>query len=216
MQSRGLPARRRSGAAVALDRRRRQPLQGARARARRGALAEHPGLPLAARPVPPARRGGARAGASGCPPAPARLFVGGDRRLPALRLRRAGQRAALLRAALARPPDGAQGDRLRDHAPAGQRGGVPALLGAGDLAGLPRWPALWWALVFALSLPISGAIAYRYLVGAGRLRSRLRFAALAATQSQAARRLVAEREAIIAELERARHDYLAATKGSSF
>jgi len=39
---------------------------------------------------------------------------------------------------------------------------------------------------------------------------------LAATQSQAARRLVTEREAIIAELERARQDYLAATKGSSF
>jgi hypothetical protein len=74
----------------------------------------------------------------------------------------------------------------------------------------------WWALAFALSLPISGTIAYRYLIGAGWLRVRLRFAALAATQSQAARRLVAEREAIVAELERARRDYLAATKGSSF
>src|SRR5580765_1195575 len=74
----------------------------------------------------------------------------------------------------------------------------------------------WWALAFALSLPISGAIAYRYLIGAGWLRVRLRFAALAATQGQAARRLVAEREAIVAELERARQDYLTATKGSSF
>ena len=64
--------------------------------------------------------------------------------------------------------------------------------------------------------PISGTIAYRYLIGAGWLRVRLRFARLAATQSQAARRLVTEREAIIAELERARQDYLAATKGSSF
>ena len=73
-----------------------------------------------------------------------------------------------------------------------------------------------WAIAFALSLPLSGLIAYRYLIGAGWLRSRLRFARLAATQSQAARRLVAEREAIVAELERARHDYLAATKGSSF
>jgi 1-acyl-sn-glycerol-3-phosphate acyltransferase len=74
----------------------------------------------------------------------------------------------------------------------------------------------WWAAAFALSLPISGTIAYRYLVGAGWLRVRLRFARLAATQSQAARRLVAEREEIIAELERAKQDYLAATKGSSF
>ena len=73
-----------------------------------------------------------------------------------------------------------------------------------------------WAIAFALSLPLSGLIAYRYLIGAGWLRSRLRFARLAATQSQAARRLVAEREAIVAELERAKRDYLAATKGSSF
>ena len=87
--------------------------------------------------------------------------------------------------------------------------------------GLETWlvfraAGLWWALAFAVSLPISGTIAYRYLIGAGWLRVRLRFAALAATQSQAARRLVAEREAIVAELERARQEYLAATKGSSF
>jgi glycerol-3-phosphate O-acyltransferase/dihydroxyacetone phosphate acyltransferase len=73
-----------------------------------------------------------------------------------------------------------------------------------------------WAGAFALSLPLSGLIAYRYLIGAGWLRVRLRFAALALTQSQAARRLVTERELIVAELERARQDYLAATKGSSF
>jgi hypothetical protein len=73
-----------------------------------------------------------------------------------------------------------------------------------------------WATAFALSLPLSGLIAYRYLIGAGWLRARLRFARLAATQSQAARRLVAEREAIVAELERAKRDYLTATKGSSF
>jgi hypothetical protein len=70
--------------------------------------------------------------------------------------------------------------------------------------------------VFTVSLPLSGLIAYRYLIGAGWLRVRLRFAALAVTQSQAARRLVTDREAIVAELERARQDYLAATKGSSF
>ncbi|HEU4368184.1 MAG TPA: 1-acyl-sn-glycerol-3-phosphate acyltransferase [Methylomirabilota bacterium] len=73
-----------------------------------------------------------------------------------------------------------------------------------------------WAAAFALSLPVSGTIAYRYLIGAGWLRGRLRFAALAVTHSAAARRLVAEREAIVAELERAKQDYLAATKGSSF
>jgi glycerol-3-phosphate O-acyltransferase / dihydroxyacetone phosphate acyltransferase len=74
----------------------------------------------------------------------------------------------------------------------------------------------WWAAAFALSLPISGTIAYRYLIGAGWLRVRLRFAALAVTQSAAARRLVTEREGIVVELERARQDYLTATKGSSF
>jgi glycerol-3-phosphate O-acyltransferase / dihydroxyacetone phosphate acyltransferase len=72
------------------------------------------------------------------------------------------------------------------------------------------------ALVFAVSLPISGAIAYRYWVGAGRLRSRLRFGALALVRAQAARRLTTERQAIIAELEQAKNEYLAATKGRSF
>jgi glycerol-3-phosphate O-acyltransferase / dihydroxyacetone phosphate acyltransferase len=70
------------------------------------------------------------------------------------------------------------------------------------------------AAIFALSLPVTGLVAYRYLVGAGRLRSRLRFGVLAFTREQAARCLVAEREAIIAELERVRVDYLA-PKGSS-
>jgi 1-acyl-sn-glycerol-3-phosphate acyltransferase len=72
------------------------------------------------------------------------------------------------------------------------------------------------AALFALSLPISGLIAYRYLVGAGRFRSRLRFNLLAVTQAAAARRLVAERAEILAELERAKNEWLAATKGSSF
>ena len=72
------------------------------------------------------------------------------------------------------------------------------------------------ALAFALSLPLSGVIAYRYWLGAGRLSSRLRFGALALTREHAARRLVAERQEIIAELERAKTEYLAATKGSSF
>jgi glycerol-3-phosphate O-acyltransferase / dihydroxyacetone phosphate acyltransferase len=71
-------------------------------------------------------------------------------------------------------------------------------------------------LLFALTLPVSGAVAYRYWVGAGRLRSRLRFGALALTREHVARRLTTERQALIAELERAKNDYLAATKGSSF
>ncbi|HXH84202.1 MAG TPA: lysophospholipid acyltransferase family protein [Candidatus Tectomicrobia bacterium] len=74
----------------------------------------------------------------------------------------------------------------------------------------------WLTLAFAVSLPLSGLLAYRYLVGAGRLRARLRFARLAARHAQAARWLVAERQAIIAELERAKQEYLAATRGSSF
>jgi hypothetical protein len=71
-------------------------------------------------------------------------------------------------------------------------------------------------VLFALSLPISGLIAYRYLTGAGRLRRRLRFNVLAATQGAAARRLVTERAEILAELDRAKNEWLAATKGSSF
>ena len=72
------------------------------------------------------------------------------------------------------------------------------------------------AVLFALSLPLSGLIAYRYLAGAGRFRSRLRFSLLAVTQAAAARRLIAERAEIVAELERAKNEWLAATKGSSF
>jgi hypothetical protein len=70
------------------------------------------------------------------------------------------------------------------------------------------------AAVFALALPLSGLVAYRYLVGAGRLRSQLRFSVLAFTREQAVRFLVAERQAIIAELERTKADYLG--RGHSF
>jgi glycerol-3-phosphate O-acyltransferase / dihydroxyacetone phosphate acyltransferase len=72
------------------------------------------------------------------------------------------------------------------------------------------------AAFFALSLPISGLIAYRYLAGAGRFQRRLRLNVLMVTHAAAARRLVAERTEILAELERAKNDWLAATKGSSF
>jgi 1-acyl-sn-glycerol-3-phosphate acyltransferase len=67
---------------------------------------------------------------------------------------------------------------------------------------------LWWALGFFFSLPLGGLIAYRYLVGTGRLRHQLRFGALLLTRAQEARRLLAERHEIVAELERANRDYL--------
>lgn len=72
------------------------------------------------------------------------------------------------------------------------------------------------AAVFAVSLPISGLIAYRYLTGAGRFQRRLRFNVLMVTQAAAARRLVVERAEILDELEHAKNEWLAATKGSSF
>ncbi len=80
------------------------------------------------------------------------------------------------------------------------------------------WRALGllWALAFAVTLPPSGVLAYRYLVGAGRLRHQLRLGALALRHGAVARQLVAERQALMAELERAKDDYLAATRGSSF
>src|SRR5881409_2958054 len=64
-----------------------------------------------------------------------------------------------------------------------------------------------WALAFFLSLPLGGLIAYRYLVGTGRLRHQLRFGALLLTRAQEARRLLAERRELVEELERARRDY---------
>ena len=56
----------------------------------------------------------------------------------------------------------------------------------------------------------------RSLGGIGRVRSELRFATLAVRHGRAATRLLAARRRIIDELERAKTDYLAATKGSSF
>src|SRR5437867_4720380 len=73
-----------------------------------------------------------------------------------------------------------------------------------------------WAALFALSLPLSGVLAYHYLRGLGRLRRALRFSTLALTRAQAARALIAERQALITDLDRARDDYLASTQGSSF
>jgi glycerol-3-phosphate O-acyltransferase / dihydroxyacetone phosphate acyltransferase len=73
-----------------------------------------------------------------------------------------------------------------------------------------------WALLFLLSLPVSGVLAYHYLRGLARLRRALRFGLLAHTRETAARQLLAERQAILADLDRAKTDYLAATRGSSF
>ena len=73
-----------------------------------------------------------------------------------------------------------------------------------------------WATAFAASLPASGLAAYRYLGGAARLGSRVRFGLFALTRRAAAARLLAARRAIVAELERAKAEYLAATRGSTF
>ncbi|MBI3454964.1 MAG: 1-acyl-sn-glycerol-3-phosphate acyltransferase [Candidatus Rokubacteria bacterium] len=75
-----------------------------------------------------------------------------------------------------------------------------------------RYASVLWALLFALSLPLSGLVAYHYLAGLGRLRTQLRFGVLALTHRHAASRLLAERQAIMAELERARQDYVAAAQ----
>jgi glycerol-3-phosphate O-acyltransferase / dihydroxyacetone phosphate acyltransferase len=74
---------------------------------------------------------------------------------------------------------------------------------------LVGWAAgLRWLLVFFVSLPLGGLIAYRYLAGTGRLRHQLRFGALLLTRAQEARRLLAERREIVEELEHATRDYL--------
>jgi glycerol-3-phosphate O-acyltransferase/dihydroxyacetone phosphate acyltransferase len=78
------------------------------------------------------------------------------------------------------------------------------------LAGVP------WALGFLISLPVSAILAYHYLRGIGRLRAQARLGILALTRHQAASRLLAERRRLIEELDRAKSEYLTATKGSSF
>jgi hypothetical protein len=80
--------------------------------------------------------------------------------------------------------------------------------------GLETWLA-WriagagWAIVFLVSLPLSGLTAYHYLRGLNRLRARIAFATLALTHRQAAARLLVERRMIIEDLERAKSDFLA-------
>lgn len=80
------------------------------------------------------------------------------------------------------------------------------------------WRALgspWIAAAFAASLPVSGLLAYRYLAGVGRLSSRVRLGWLSVTRHAAASRLLDARRAMIVELERAKTDYLAATRPSA-
>jgi membrane protein len=78
---------------------------------------------------------------------------------------------------------------------------------------LVGWVAgLRWAVAFFLSLPLGGVLAYRYLVGTGRLHHQLRFGALLLTRAQEARRLLAERREILEELERGRRDSPGAAK----
>jgi hypothetical protein len=79
-----------------------------------------------------------------------------------------------------------------------------------------RLAGLGWALGFAASLPVSGLLAYRYLGGVSRLQNQLRFGWLSLTHRRFATRLLDERQALVAELERAKDDYLRATRGSSF
>jgi glycerol-3-phosphate O-acyltransferase / dihydroxyacetone phosphate acyltransferase len=86
---------------------------------------------------------------------------------------------------------------------------------------LETWLVWWltgpaWAALFAVSLPLSGLLAYRYLGGLGRLRSQIRLGTMALVRRQSASRLLDARQDIIVELERAKNDYLAATQGSSF
>lgn len=70
-------------------------------------------------------------------------------------------------------------------------------------------------LVFALTLPVTGLLAFRYRAGAARLRHELTFARLSLMRRQTARRMLTERRLILNELQRAKADYLAATQGSS-
>jgi 1-acyl-sn-glycerol-3-phosphate acyltransferase len=73
-----------------------------------------------------------------------------------------------------------------------------------------------WAALFALSLPVTGILAYRYLGGARRLGSQIHFGLLSLTRRQAMSRLLEERQAIIHLLDQAKTDYFAATRGSTF
>src|SRR5262249_10290845 len=98
------------------------------------------------------------------------------------------------------------------------------------LAGMVAFPLFWgaetwivwrlagfaWAIVCLSTLPASTRPACPSLPGTGRATARMRFGLLALTRPQTAPRLLAEPRQLVAFLDRARDDYLAATKGSSF
>jgi 1-acyl-sn-glycerol-3-phosphate acyltransferase len=71
-----------------------------------------------------------------------------------------------------------------------------------------------WAVLFAISLPLSGLLAYHYFRGLARLRGRTSFALFALTHRHAAARLLAERSAILQALERAKVEFLAGRNAS--
>ncbi len=73
-----------------------------------------------------------------------------------------------------------------------------------------------WALAFLLSLPVASILAYHYLRGLGRFKAQMGFGLLAMTRHQTATRVLEERQRLDDLLQRAKDDYLAATKGSSF
>jgi len=86
--------------------------------------------------------------------------------------------------------------------------------------GLETWLAwrmagVTWAAVFALSLPLSGLLAYHYFRGLARLRARADFALFALTHRRAAARLLSERRAILRALECAKSAFLAGRDGES-
>jgi hypothetical protein len=77
-----------------------------------------------------------------------------------------------------------------------------------------RWLGLVAAMLFALSLPATGLVAYRYLHGVGRLRQRLTVFRQALAQRQAVSQLIAERQLILSALEQAKNDFLKSTRGA--
>jgi len=77
-----------------------------------------------------------------------------------------------------------------------------------------RWLGSVAAMLFALSLPATGLVAYRYLHGVGRLRQRLTVFRQALAQRQALSQLIAERQLILSTLEQAKNDFLKSTRGA--
>lgn len=70
--------------------------------------------------------------------------------------------------------------------------------------------------LFVLSLPVSGLTAYHCLRALGRTRWSLGFSWLALRRAPAARELLAARGELLADLDRAKRDYLQETRGSPF